>query len=128
MRYELPHPNAQIIFLESPQWCLLYLRGLGEVLRFREDLIIPDTSLSLAKGAIKPWLLGSRKMTNLRKNLLKAIAEQCGIDLKMPWQDLPETEKNFLLYGDQDQKFEIKLEYGRGKKPSCNPFWDFCRS
>ena len=35
--------------------------GLGEVLRFREDLVIQDPTLSLAKGAIKPWRFGSRK-------------------------------------------------------------------
>ena len=32
--------------------------GLGQVLSFREDLIIPDVSLSLAKGAVKAWRLG----------------------------------------------------------------------
>ena len=41
--------------------------GLGEVLSFKEELVIPDASLTLGKGAIKPWRLGSRKMINLRK-------------------------------------------------------------
>ena len=117
-----PTPTPKLFSWNHPDGACSTCGGLGEVLRFREDLIIPDTSLSLAKGAIKPWRLGSRKMINLRKNLLKAIAEQCGLDLKMPWQDLSETEKNFLLYGDQDQKLEIKLEYGRGKKAKLQPF------
>ncbi len=89
--------------------------GLGQVLSFREDLIIPDTSLSLAKGAIKAWRLGSRKMVNLRKNILKQLSEQMELDLKLPWSDLPEDTKKFLLHGDENNKFEIKLQIGRGK-------------
>ncbi|NDH16224.1 MAG: excinuclease ABC subunit A [Opitutae bacterium] len=117
-----PTPTPKLFSWNHPEGACSTCGGLGEVLRFREDLIIPDTSLSLAKGAIKPWRLGSRKMINLRKTLLKSLSEQSGLDLKIPWQDLSKTEKNFLLYGDQGQKFEIKLEYGRGKKAKLQPF------
>ncbi|MFL2914351.1 MAG: excinuclease ABC subunit UvrA [Opitutales bacterium] len=89
--------------------------GLGQVLSFREDLIIPDPSLSLAKGAIKAWRLGSRKMVTLRKNILKQISEQYSLDLKQPWNEIPEETKKFLLHGDQDKIFELKLQIGRGK-------------
>lgn len=89
--------------------------GLGQVLSFREDLIIPDPSLSLAKGAIKAWRLGSRKMVTLRKNILKQISEQYPLDLKQPWNEIPEETKKFLLHGDQDKIFELKLQIGRGK-------------
>ena len=71
--------------------------GLGEVLRFREDLVIQDPTLSLAKGAIKPWRFGSRKMITLRKNILKALSEQYPFDLKKPWKELPHDIKQFLL-------------------------------
>ena len=54
--------------------------GLGEVLTFKEELVVPDKSLTLGQGAIKPWRLGSRKMINLRKNILKAISEQVTFD------------------------------------------------
>ncbi len=89
--------------------------GLGQVLSFREDLIIPDPDLSLAKGAIKPWRFGSRKMINLRKNILKHLSEQTDLDLKKPWSKLSKKTKDFLLFGDQEKLFEIKLLIGRGK-------------
>ena len=47
--------------------------GLGEVLSFKEELVIPDASLTLGKGAIKPWRLGSRKMINLREKYSEGI-------------------------------------------------------
>ena len=89
--------------------------GLGEVLRFREDLVIQDPCLTLNKGAIKPWRYGSRKMITLRKNILKALSEQYSFDLKVAWVDLPDEVKNFLLLGDDQREFELKLQVGRGK-------------
>jgi excinuclease ABC subunit A len=117
-----PAPTPKLFSWNHPDGACSNCGGLGEVLRFREDLIIPDPSLSLIKGAIKPWNLGSRKMINLRKNLLKALAEQMELDLKKPWEKLPLKVREFLLKGDPEQVFEIKLEYGRGKKAKMQPF------
>lgn len=89
--------------------------GLGQVLSFREDLVVPDPSLSLAKGAIKPWRLGSRKMITLRKNILKALAEQASLDLKTPWSELSSEVRNFVLHGDKSATYELKLQVGRGR-------------
>ena len=61
-------------------------------------------------------------MINLRKNLLKALSEQMVLDLKKPWEKLPEDVRFFLLNGNKDQEYEIKLEYGRGKKAKKQPF------
>ena len=66
-----PTPTPKLFSWNHPDGACTKCGGLGEVLRFREDLIVPDPSLSLSKGAIKPWRLGSRKMINLRKIYLK---------------------------------------------------------
>ena len=89
--------------------------GLGQVLSFREDLVIPDPSLTFGKGVIKPWRLGSRKMINLRKNILKQLVEQVPIDARLPWEKQPEEIRNFLLHGDPDKKYSLKLQVGKGK-------------
>ena len=54
-------------------------------------------------------------MVNLRKNILKQLAEQLPLDLKQPWQDLPSEITDFLLFGDKERIFELKLQIGRGK-------------
>jgi len=117
-----PTPTPKLFSWNHPDGACSTCGGLGEVLQFREDLIVPDPSLSLSKGAIKPWRLGSRKMITLRKNLLKSLSEQTGLDLKKPWESLPAKVKSFLLHGDQERIFEIKLEYGRGKKAKKQTF------
>lgn len=89
--------------------------GLGQVLSFREELVVPDPSLSLGKGAIKPWRLGSRKMITLRKNILKALAEQASLDLKTPWSEIPPDIRRFVIHGDDQKTYELKLQIGRGR-------------
>ena len=117
-----PAPTPKLFSWNHPDGACESCGGLGEVLRYREDLLIPKPSLSLNKGAIRPWRLGSRKMINLRKNLLKALSEQIGFSLGTAWEKLPQDIQNFLLYGDESQSYEIKLEYGRGKKAKMQPF------
>jgi excinuclease ABC subunit A len=89
--------------------------GLGDVLSFKEELVIPDPSLTIGKGAVKPWRLGSRKMINLRKNILKALAEQVPFDNRKPWEKFPKEVKQLLLFGDPEREFVLKLQAGRGK-------------
>ena len=95
--------------------------GLGEVLSFREELVIPDPSLTFGKGVIKPWRLGSRKMINLRKNIIKHLSEQIPFDTRKPWNKQPESLRKFLLHGDPETDYQLKLLAGRGK-PKKQPF------
>ena len=95
--------------------------GLGQVLSFLENLVIPDPSLSLAKGAIKPWRLGARKMISLRKNIIRDLCEQVPIDPRTPWSELSPEIRKFLLHGDGRKKYDLKLRIGRGRAKS-QPF------
>ena len=57
-------------------------------------------------------------MITLRKNILKALSEQYPFDLKKPWKELPQDIKQFLLFGDSEREFELKLQVGREKPES----------
>ena len=117
-----PTPTPRHFSWNHPDGACETCGGLGEVLTFREELVIPDTSISLAKGAVKPWRLGSRKMITLRKNILKALSVQVPFDLKTPWSELPSEIRKFLLHGDEEKKYEIKLKVGRGSRAKVQPF------
>jgi excinuclease ABC subunit A len=54
-------------------------------------------------------------MITLRKNILKALAEQASLDLKTPWSELSSEVRNFVLHGDKRATFELKLQVGRGR-------------
>ena len=62
--------------------------GLGVVHDVAEDLLVPDTSLSIREGAIAAWP-GAWQGHNLRR-----IVKNLGIDVDPPWRELsPRTAR-----------------------------------
>ncbi len=80
--------------------------GLGVELFFDERLIVPDTSISLYKGALAPWAKG--KSPYFRQTI-EAIARHYDFDKDLPWRDLPRKVQKVMLHGSG--KTEIKFRY-----------------
>ncbi len=76
-------------------------KGFGNVLRYDEDLVIPDRTRSLAQGAIEPWSKPSGDWW--QKQMLLAIKRR-GVDLTAPYKELPPEITRLLWEGDG--KFE----------------------
>ncbi len=72
-------------------------KGFGNVLRYDEDLVVPDRSRSLAQGAIEPWSKPSADWW--QKQMLLAMKRR-GVDLTIPYQELPAEIKHLLWEGD----------------------------
>ena len=73
--------------------------GLGETLQFQPELIVPDPSISVKKGAIKPWRLGSKQMIIRHNAILKQLAEQLPFDPTLPWEELDSDTREQLIHG-----------------------------
>jgi len=80
--------------------------GLGVELFFDERLVVPDTSISLYKGALAPWAKG--KSPYFRQTI-EAIAKHYKFDKDAPWRDLPAKVQKVMLHGSG--KAEIKFRY-----------------
>ncbi|MGJ3243720.1 MAG: excinuclease ABC subunit UvrA [Opitutales bacterium] len=89
--------------------------GLGHILRFNEELVVPDLTKSVKNGAIKPFRLGSKAMIIRRNAQLKQLAEQLPFDPDAPWRDLPEKDRRAILHGAGDRLFSFKLKRGNAK-------------
>ena len=95
--------------------------GLGEAMRFSPHLVVPDPSLPVRKGAIKPWRLGSKRMIIERNAILKQLAEQLPFDPTVPWRDLPEDVRSVILNGAGERQFLFKTKPGN-RKPEAARF------
>lgn len=91
----------------SPYGACPTCHGLGTMLVFDEDLVIPDPSLSLEDGAIHAWRRGGRRLIIYYKGLIRAVAKHYGVDLKTPFSELPESFRQILLYGSGDEEMEF---------------------
>ena len=72
-------------------------RGFGRSIGVDYDLVIPDRSLTLRGGAIKPWQTESYK--ECQDDLVK-FARKRSIPLDTPWRDLTAAERNWVLDGE----------------------------
>lgn len=93
---ELPKPYPLLFSFNHPVGACPECKGFGNILRYDEDLIIPDKSLSLSAGAIDPWNKPAYKWW---KQQFVKKAEKKGIDIHKPFLQLTEKEKTLLFKG-----------------------------
>ncbi|HSH10134.1 MAG TPA: excinuclease ABC subunit A, partial [Oceanipulchritudo sp.] len=110
-----PPTTPRLFSWDHPDGACPTCGGLGETLQFTPELVVPDPSKSVRKGAIKPWRLGSRRMIIDRNARLKQLSEQLPYDPTVPWKDLPESARQAILYGTGDQEFLFKTKPGNRK-------------
>ncbi|MCW2793879.1 MAG: transporter [Nocardioides sp.] len=91
--------------------------GLGVVHDVVEELLVPDTSLSIRDGAIAAWP-GAWQGANLR-----SIVSGLGIDIDRPWRRLRKKDRDWLLYTDEQPSVLIKPERDRIDYGYYGKFW-----
>ena len=89
--------------------------GIGIKMEFSEELMIPDTSLSLSKGAIAVmgWQ-SSGDPTSFSGSLLTALAKHYNFSLDTPYCDLPEDIRHMLIYGTGGVSVKVHYTGQRG--------------
>lgn len=96
--------------------------GLGTMMVFDEDLIVPDKSLSLEDGAIRAWRGGGRRLNIYFKGLLRAVARHYGIDMDTPYEQLPEPFRRILMHGSGEEEIEFGFWRGGAYHKYYKPF------
>ncbi|MCX7521638.1 excinuclease ABC subunit UvrA [Microbacterium sp. STN6] len=88
--------------------------GLGTRMSVDEDLLIGDTSASIAEGVIVPWTTQGKGLFQYYEKLLDGLARDLGFSLKTPWKKLPAEVREAVLRGnDFEVKVKWKNRYGR---------------
>jgi len=89
-------PRPGYFSYESPLGACDQCRGFGRILGVDVGKVIPDTSLSLRDGAIRPWRGPSAEW---ERKQLSEHAEKVGIDLDVPWNELSAEHQEIVLRG-----------------------------
>src|SRR5512133_1340744 len=82
---------------ESPLGACNTCRGFGRTLGIDLNRVIPDPSLSLKAGAVRPWRGNS---TTWERGELKKLCRRHDIDMNRPFSALAEVERQLVLNGD----------------------------
>ena len=90
--------------------------GLGFTMEFSERKIVPDTTLSLNRGAIAaPGWQSSDKRTSFAWAFLNGLADTFGFSMDTPYEELPEEARHVLMYGSEGRKVKVHYQSRRGQ-------------
>ncbi len=92
-------PQPLLFSFNHPVGACSQCNGFGNVLRYDEDLIVPDKILSLKEGAIDPWAKPSYQWW-MRQML--AGAKKARIDTNVPYRDISKAHRSMLFKGTKD--------------------------
>ncbi|RBL92959.1 excinuclease ABC subunit UvrA [Chitinophaga flava] len=104
--YEEPSPNT--FSFNSPYGACPRCKGLGSIYQIDMDSIIPDASISLEDGGLKP--LGEARDTFTYKQV-QQLAKKYKFSLTGPISAIPEKAMNVLLFGDENGKLDVDLSF-----------------
>lgn len=94
---EYQKPTDATFSFNSPLGACETCRGFGRVIGVDYSLVIPDESLTLEEGAIKPW---TTKTNQECVKDMKRYAKRDGIRLNVPFRDLTNKERDWVINGE----------------------------
>lgn len=89
-------PNTHLFSFNNPYGACPTCEGYGSVIGIDEDLVIPNTGLSIYENAIFPFKTDSYKKY---KNDLILNAEEFGISIHKPWFELTKEQQELIWNG-----------------------------
>ncbi|MBS3952725.1 MAG: excinuclease ABC subunit UvrA [Methylomicrobium sp.] len=125
-RYACPHCGYSLTELEprifsfnNPKGACPSCDGLGVKQHFDPQLVIHNPEISLAGGAIRGW----DRRNGYYFQMICSLAEHYGFDPEQPYQELPETLQNILLFGSGQEVIHFKFMNGpHGHQTRKYPF------
>jgi excinuclease ABC subunit A len=94
-------PSPALFSFNNPLGACPKCRGFGRVIGLDLEKSVPDPSLSIRQGAIKPFQ--GERGDECQRDLVRNCKER-GIDINTPWEDLDDEEREWIYYGDRRRK------------------------
>ena len=95
--FTLRAPTPALFSFNSPLGACPKCRGFGRVIGIDLEKSVPDSTLSIKQGAIKPFQ-GDRG-EECQRDLIRNCRER-SIDINDPWEDLDTDVRDWIYYGD----------------------------
>ena len=111
--------SPRIFSFNSPYGACPDCGGLGTRMYFDEDLVVPDTNMSIREGAIAPW----EKRNSIHfYQMLESLSSHYGFDINVPFGQLPDEIRKMLLYGSNGEEIKFYFDKDRRRHFFSRPF------
>ena len=105
--FTIAEVEPRLFSFNAPTGACKQCDGLGIESFFDECLIVPNTSLSLSKGALLPW---SKNFPHYLKQTLISLSKAYNFSLNTPWGELDQEIKNLFFYGSKGKKINFRYD------------------
>ena len=110
----IPEIEPRSFSFNNPSGACPECSGLGMMRKFSPELIVPNPSLSISKGAISaPGFNSIGTSGSMSSELFKALAKKYDFSLDVPFEELPDNVKDIIFYGTKGAK--VRIEYMNAK-------------
>jgi excinuclease ABC subunit A len=109
--YALQELEPRLFSFNNPMGACPECDGLGHIEFFDPKRIVAFPNLSLASGAIKGW----DRRNQFYFQMLSSLAEHYSFDLDVPFEKLPKSSQEVVLYGSGKQTIPFSYINERGR-------------
>ena len=92
-------PTPSLFSFNSPLGACETCRGFGRVVGLDRGLVVPDSAKTLRAGAVKPWQSPSFREC---QDDLQKYAKKRGVPLDVPWRELSDAHRRWVLDGEPE--------------------------
>ncbi len=114
--------SPRMFSFNAPYGACPHCHGLGTIMKVDEDLVVPDKTKSLAEGAIRVSGWNSGSDDSWGTQYFKGMARHFGFDMNTPFEQLDRSVQEKLLYGTDNERFEVDYSSDYGKGTFLNRF------
>jgi excinuclease ABC subunit A len=108
--YEVPQPR--LFSFNNPFGACPTCHGFGNIIELDLDLVVPDQTKSINQNAIEPWSKPHyRAHLALLKRAAKSGPQGGNVRLDVPWKDLTDAERQWVVDGDPSTGSGQAAEY-----------------
>jgi excinuclease ABC subunit A len=134
-KYACPdHPESsleelspRLFSFNSPYGACSDCAGLGTILKFDEELVVPDQTIPVSE-AIEPFRRNGRRMNIFYNRLMRQFCRDFDIEEDTPFNKVPEKIRKILMQGTSSKDEETYRAYFEGVMPSLKRRFDSTES
>ena len=105
--------EPRMFSFNNPRGACPTCTGLGTTMKIDPELVVPDASLSIGEGAVRPWSM-RRVLDGMYRRALASVCNHYGQDVYCAWEELPEDFRQVVLYGSGLE--EIDFDFSGRKR------------
>lgn len=110
--FTLSEIEPRLFSFNNPYGACPACDGLGALMTFDPELVVPDPTLSLRQGALAPW---SNMAADYFWNIIESVADHYQVSTQVPFQDLPDAVRKVFLHGSGREKITFERRFSSGQ-------------